>query len=126
MRIISSIFLPKVFQKYSYILIIIRLDIDWHKVGIGIALSMGQVWAVKNLIASSIINFAVFLHSPLLFVMATIGATIGTLIGVAFLPADSLWEGDKTKEKIALLEPSYLTNLLCIVQEMITLSSMFY
>jgi len=67
-------------------------DIDWHKVGIGIALSMGQVWAVKNLIASSIINFAVFLHSPLLFVMATIGATIGTLIGVAFLPADSLWE----------------------------------
>ena len=98
MRIIFSIFLPKVFQKYSYILIIIRLDIDWHKVGIGIALSMGQVWAVKNLIASSIINFAVFLHSPLLFVMATIGATIGTLIGVAFLPADSLWEGDKTKE----------------------------
>ena len=86
------------FQKYSYIFIIIRLDIDWHKVGIGIALSMGQVWAVKNLIASSIINFAVFLHSPLLFVMATIGATIGTLIGVAFLPADSLWEGDKTKE----------------------------
>ena len=96
--IIFSIFLPKVFQKYSYILIIIRLDIDWHKVGIGIALSMGQVWAVKNLIASSIINFAVFLHSPLLFVMATIGATIGTLIGVAFLPADSLWEGNKTKE----------------------------
>ena len=70
------------------------LDIDWNKVGIGIALSMGQVWAIKDLIASSIINFAVFLHSPLLFIMATIGATIGTLIGVAFLPADSLWEGD--------------------------------
>ena len=59
----------------------------------GIALSMGQVWAVQNLVASSIINFAVFLHSPLLFVMATIGAIIGTLIGVIFLPAESLWEG---------------------------------
>ena len=59
----------------------------------GIALSMGQVWAVQNLVASSLINFAVFLHSPLLFVMATIGATIGTLIGAAFLPPDSLWEG---------------------------------
>lgn len=58
----------------------------------GIALSMGQVWAVQNLVASSLINFAVFLHSPLLFVMATIGATIGTLIGAAFLPPDSLWE----------------------------------
>ena len=69
---------------------------------------MGQVWAVKNLIASSIINFAVFLHSPLLFVMATIGATIGTLIGVAFLPADSLWEGDKTKELVTLFQPYFL------------------
>ena len=68
-------------------------DIDWNKVGLGIALSMGQVWAVNNLAASSLINVAVFLHSPLLFVMATIGATIGTLIGAAFLPADSLWEG---------------------------------
>ena len=69
------------------------LDIDWSQVGMGIALSMGQVWAVQNLVASSLINFAVFLHSPLLFVMATIGATIGTLIGAAFLPPDSLWEG---------------------------------
>ena len=68
-------------------------DIDWNKVGIGIALSMGQVWAVNNMAASSLINLGVFLHSPLLFVMATIGATIGTLIGVAFLPAESLWEG---------------------------------
>ena len=68
-------------------------DIDWNQVGMGIALSMGQVWAVQNLTASSIINFAVFLHSPLLFVMATFGAVIGTLIGVAFLPAESLWEG---------------------------------
>ena len=54
---------------------------------------MGQVWAVNDLVASSLINLAVFLHSPLLFVMATVGATIGTLIGVAFLPSDSLWEG---------------------------------
>ena len=69
------------------------LDIDWSQVGMGIALSMGQVWAVQDLLASSLINFAVFLHSPLLFVMATIGATIGTLIGAAFLPPDSLWEG---------------------------------
>ena len=61
--------------------------------GIGIALSMEQVWAINNLVASSLINFAVFLHSPLLLVMATIGATIGTLIGVAFLPSNSLWEG---------------------------------
>ena len=72
------------------------LDIDWSQVGMGIALSMGQVWAVQNLVASSLINFAVFLHSPLLFVMATIGATIGTLIGAAFLPPDSLWEGKVT------------------------------
>ena len=75
------------------LLLCIKKDIDWNQVGIGIALSMGQVWAVQNLAASSIINFAVFLHSPLLFVMATIGAIIGTLIGVAFLPVESLWEG---------------------------------
>ena len=68
---------------------------------------MGQVWAVKDLVASSIINFAVFLHSPLLFIMATIGATIGTLIGVAFLPAESLWEGETTKYSILFLFNSY-------------------
>ena len=78
---------------YGYLCYTFFLDIDWSQVGMGIALSMGQVWAVQNLVASSLINFAVFLHSPLLFVMATIGATIGTLIGAAFLPPDSLWEG---------------------------------
>ena len=66
--------------------------IDWNSVGMGVALSMGQVWAVQDIISSSLINLAVFLHSPLLFAMATIGATVGTLMGVAFLPPDDRWE----------------------------------
>ena len=38
------------------------------------------------------INVAVFLHSPLLFAMTTIGSVITTLLGTAFLPYEDLWE----------------------------------
>ena len=47
----------------------------------GIALSMGQVYAIKNIYASTLMNVAVFLYSPLLFATCTIGAITGTLAG---------------------------------------------
>ena len=47
----------------------------------GIALSMGQVYAIKNIYASTLMNVAVFLYSPLLFATCTIGAITGSLAG---------------------------------------------
>jgi len=67
-------------------------EIVWSSVGMGIVLSMGQVWALKDVTASLMINVAVFLHSPLLFVMTAIGSVITTLLGAAFLPHEDLWE----------------------------------
>ena len=56
-------------------------EIDWYQVGNGIALSMGQVYAVNDIRASSLMNFGVFLCSPLLFITSTIGAALGSLGG---------------------------------------------
>ena len=56
-------------------------DINWCQVGRGIAVSMGQVYAINDVTASSLMNLAVFLASPLLFFTSTIGAVVGTLAG---------------------------------------------
>eukprot|EP00093_Oithona_nana_P013120 13120.XXX_98632_94413_1 [CDS] Oithona nana genome sequencing. len=67
-------------------------DINWCQVGRGIAVSMGQVYAINDVPASSIMNLAVFLASPLLFIMSTIGAVLGSLAGVLILPTENLQE----------------------------------
>ena len=67
-------------------------DINWCQVGRGIAVSMGQVYAINDVPASSIMNLAVFLASPLLFIMSTIGALLGSLAGVLILPTENLQE----------------------------------
>ena len=67
-------------------------DINWCQVGRGIAVSMGQVYAINDVPASTIMNLAVFLASPLLFIMSTIGAVVGSLAGVLILPAENLQE----------------------------------
>ena len=51
----------------------------------GIAVSMGQVYAIHTLKPSIIINLAVLLSSPLLFVMSTLGATVATFLSLTFL-----------------------------------------
>ena len=56
-------------------------EINWCQVGRGIAVSMGQVDAINDVAASSLMNFAVFLASPLLFFTSTIGAVVGSLAG---------------------------------------------
>jgi len=60
-------------------------EIDWGMVGKGIALSMGQVYGINHMEGSIVINLGVFLASPLNFLVSNIGATLGTLMGVAFL-----------------------------------------
>ena len=69
-----------------------EMPINWYQVGRGIAVSMGQVYAINNVLASSIMNLAVFLASPLLFIMSTIGAIVGSLAGVLILPNENLQE----------------------------------
>ena len=64
----------------------VTASISWVGVGQGILLSMGQVYAVNCLLSSCLINLAVALYSPLLFCMCTIGASIGCLLPLAFLP----------------------------------------
>lgn len=62
----------------------------------GIAVSMGQVYAIHTLKPSIIINLAVILSSPLLFVMSTIGASVGTLVSLVFLDSseyDQIYDG---------------------------------
>merc|ERR1711976_1062387 len=46
---------------------------------------MGQVYAVKEVNPSIVINLAVLLSSPVLFIMSTIGATAGTFLSMSFL-----------------------------------------
>ena len=62
-----------------------NITLEWDKVGRGIVVSMGQVYAVKELEPSIVINLAVFLSSPLLFLMSTLGATLSTLTSLVFL-----------------------------------------
>ena len=49
------------------------------------ALSMGQVYAINDIYASTLMNVAVFLYSPLLFATCTIGAITGSLAGKYFI-----------------------------------------
>ena len=49
---------------------------------------MGQVYAVHCLASSCLINLAVLLYSPLLFIMCTMGAIIGCLLPLTFLPPE--------------------------------------
>ena len=62
-----------------------NITLEWDKVGRGIVVSMGQVYAVKELEPSIVINLAVLLSSPLLFLMSTLGATLSTLTSLVFL-----------------------------------------
>ena len=64
--------------------------VDWYQVGNGIALSMGQVYAVNDIRASSLMNIGVFLCSPLLFITSTIGAALGSLGGKIGSKPDNL------------------------------------
>ena len=57
------------------------IDVDWCKFGQGVLLSMGQVYAINDFRTSTIMNIAVFLASPLLFITSTIGALFGSLAG---------------------------------------------
>ena len=63
-------------------------EISWVGVGRGILVSMGQVYAVNNVKASCLMNLAVALSSPLLFLLSTLGAAIGCLLPLTFLPPD--------------------------------------
>ena len=47
---------------------------------------MGQVYAINDIKTSSLMNLAVFLASPLLFIVSSIGALLGTLAGNFSLP----------------------------------------
>ena len=76
------VFLPKTVPKEEDISEgVIVYSIDWYGVGKGIALSMGQVYAINDMGASTLMNIAVFLYSPLLFITSTIGAIVGSLAG---------------------------------------------
>ena len=76
------VFLPKTVPKEEDISEGVIVDsIDWYGVGKGIALSMGQVYAINDMAASTLMNIAVFLYSPLLFITSTIGAIVGSLAG---------------------------------------------
>ena len=50
---------------------------------------MGQVYAINDIKTSSLMNLAVFLASPLLFIVSSIGALLGTLAG-SFLALESV------------------------------------
>ena len=43
------------------------------------------MYGINHLEGSKVINLGVFVASPLNFITSTIGATLGTLMGVAFL-----------------------------------------
>jgi len=66
--------------------------INWCGVGRGILVSMGQVYAINDVKASSLMNLAVFLASPLLFFMSTLGAVLGSFAGVLLLPEGEVGE----------------------------------
>ena len=58
---------------------------SWFLVGEGIILSCGQVYALPSLVSSSILWFSLLLFSPILFLMALVGASIGCLTPLIFL-----------------------------------------
>lgn len=68
------------------------VPINWCLVGRGMMVSMSQVYGINDVVASGLMNLAVFLASPLLWMMCTVGGAIGTLMGVLLLPRDDLQE----------------------------------
>jgi len=63
-------------------------QISWAGVGRGIVVSMGQVYAVNHVAASLVVHLAVLLSSPLLFLLSNLGAVLGTLTSLTFLPPE--------------------------------------
>ena len=57
-------------------------EVDWTLVGRGMLVSMSQVWGVNDVATSTIMNAAVLLASPLLFVTSNFGAVLGCLLGM--------------------------------------------
>ena len=56
-------------------------EVDWTMVGRGILVSMSQVYGVNDITTSTLMNVAVLLASPLLFLTSNFGATLGSLLG---------------------------------------------
>ena len=56
-------------------------EVDWTLVGRGMLVSMSQVWGVNDIATSTMMNVAVLLASPLLFITSNFGAVIGSLLG---------------------------------------------
>ena len=75
----------------------LNTTLSWPDVGRGVIVSMGQVYAVNELEPSLLINLAVLLSSPLLFVMANIGAALGTLLSLAFIEISEYDQVNKSK-----------------------------
>ena len=92
-----------------------NITLEWDKVGRGIVVSMGQVYAVKELEPSIVINLAVLLSSPLLFLMSTLGATLSTLTSLVFLEPseyEAVYDGEPLgKENTPLARLLYLRYL---------------
>ena len=49
---------------------------------------MGQVYAVNDVKASCVMNLVVALSSPLLFILSNLGAVIGCILPLFFLPSE--------------------------------------
>merc|ERR1712058_187136 len=64
-------------------------SIEWIRVLEGCVLSMGQVYAVQNIITSIIMWAAVFLYNPVVALLSALGAVIGTFLPLAFLDPSS-------------------------------------
>ena len=56
-------------------------EVDWTLVGRGMLVSMSQVWGVNDIATSTMMNVAVLLASPLLFLTSNFGAVLGCLLG---------------------------------------------
>ena len=55
-------------------------------------IGLPKVYAINDVSASSLMNLAVFLASPLLFLMSTLGAVLGSLAGILLLPSEDFQE----------------------------------
>ena len=66
--------------------------VEWCQVGRGIVVSMSQVYGINHVSSSIMMNVAVGIASPLLLITSTIGATVGSFLGVAFLPIEDIQE----------------------------------
>ena len=55
--------------------------VKWCQVWRGVLVSMSQVYGINDVASSIVMNIAVALASPLLFITCTIGAIIGSLLG---------------------------------------------